>query len=89
MLDALLNGHLAYDKKEALGLFVKNKSAAFSMSVLTNVSAHQEKAILFTATDNLTSFTDCIRMCLPNQKLKFASSFKSAVSGENSPSSKF
>ena len=46
-------------KKEVLGLWLgKNESAAFWMSVLTDIKARGVQDILITATDNLNGFTD-------------------------------
>lgn len=49
-------------KKEVLGLWLgKNESAAFWMSVLTDIKARGVEDILITATDNLNGFTDTIK----------------------------
>lgn len=49
-------------KKEVLGLWLgKNESAAFWMSVLTDMKARGVDDILITATDNLNGFTDTIK----------------------------
>jgi len=49
-------------KKEVLGLWLgKNESAAFWMSVLTDMRARGVDDILITATDNLNGFTETIR----------------------------
>jgi transposase-like protein len=53
-------------KKEVLGLWLgKNESAAFWMSVLTDLKARGVKDILITATDNLKGFTETIRSVFP------------------------
>jgi putative transposase len=53
-------------KKEVLGLWLgKNESAAFWMSVLTDIKARGVEDILITATDNLNGFTDTIRNVFP------------------------
>ena len=53
-------------KKEVLGLWLgKNESAAFWMSVLTDMKSRGTEDILITATDNLNGFTDTIRKCIP------------------------
>ncbi|WP_086478560.1 IS256 family transposase [Arenibacter amylolyticus] len=53
-------------KKEVLGLWLgKNESAAFWMSVLTDMKARGVEDILITATDNLNGFTDTIRTVFP------------------------
>ena len=49
-------------KKEVLGLWLgKNESAAFWMSVLTDIKARGVEDILITATDNLNGFTQTIK----------------------------
>ena len=49
-------------KKEVLGLWLgKNESAAFWMSVLTDLKARGVEDILITATDNLNGFTATIK----------------------------
>ena len=49
-------------KKEVLGLWLgKNESAAFWMSVLTDMKARGVEDLLITATDNLNGFTQTIR----------------------------
>lgn len=54
-------------KKEVLGLWLgKNESAAFWMSVLTDIKARGTQDILITATDNLNGFTDTIKTIFPN-----------------------
>ena len=56
-------------KKEVLGLWLgKNKSAAFWMSVLTDMRARGVEDIPITATDNLNGFTDTIRNVFPQSK---------------------
>jgi len=56
-------------KKEVLGLWLgKNESAAFWMSVLTDMKARGVDDILITATDNLNGFTDTIRTIFPESK---------------------
>lgn len=56
-------------KKEVLGLWLgKNESAAFWMSVLTDMRARGVEDILITATDNLNGFTDTIRSVFPQSK---------------------
>jgi len=56
-------------KKEVLGLWLgKNESAAFWMSVLTDIRARGVEDILITATDNLNGFTDTIRNVFPQSK---------------------
>ena len=56
-------------KKEVLGLWLgKNESAAFWMSVLTDVRTRGVNDILITATDNLNGFTDTIRTVFPESK---------------------
>lgn len=53
-------------KKEVLGLWLgKNESAAFWMSVLTDLKARGVQDILITATDNLNGFTDTIKNVFP------------------------
>jgi putative transposase len=53
-------------KKEVLGLWLgKNESAAFWLSVLTDLKARGVQDILITATDNLKGFTDAIRSVFP------------------------
>jgi putative transposase len=52
--------------KEVLGLWLgKNESAAFWMSVLTDIKARGVQDILITATDNLNGFTDTIKTIFP------------------------
>lgn len=56
-------------KKEVLGLWLgKNESAAFWMSVLTDMKARGVEDLLITATDNLNGFTDTIRTVFPESK---------------------
>ena len=56
-------------KKEVLGLWLgKNESAAFWMSVLTDMKARGVEDILITATDNLNGFTDTIKNVFPDSK---------------------
>ena len=53
-------------KKEVLGLWLgKNESAAFWLSVLTDLKARGVQDILITATDNLKGFTEAIRSVFP------------------------
>jgi transposase-like protein len=52
--------------KEVLGLWLgKNESAAFWMSVLTDLKARGLQDILITATDNLGGFTEAIKSVFP------------------------
>lgn len=54
-------------KKEVLGLWLgKNESAAFWMSVLTDIKARGVQDLLITATDNLNGFTQTIKNVFPN-----------------------
>ena len=54
-------------KKEVLGLWLgKNESAAFWMSVLTDIKARGVEDLLITATDNLNGFTDTIKNVFPD-----------------------
>ena len=56
-------------KKEVLGLWLgKNESAAFWMSVMTDIRARGTEDILITATDNLNGFTDTIKNVFPESK---------------------
>lgn len=56
-------------KKEVLGLWLgKNESAAFWMSVLTDIKARGVEDLLITATDNLNGFADTIRTVFPESK---------------------
>ena len=56
-------------KKEVLGLWLgKNESAAFWMSVLTDIKARGVEDLLITATDNLNGLTDTIRTVFPESK---------------------
>ena len=53
-------------KKEVLGLWLgKNESAAFWMSVLTDMKARGVEDLLITATDNLNGFTGTIKNVFP------------------------
>ena len=53
-------------KKEVLGLWLgKNESAAFWMTVLTDLKVRGVEDILITATDNLNGFTDTIKSVFP------------------------
>jgi transposase-like protein len=53
-------------KKEVLGLWLgKSESAAFWMSVLTDMKARGVEDILITATDNLNGFTNTIKNVFP------------------------
>ena len=52
--------------KEVLGMWLgKNESAAYWMSVLTDMKARGLQDILITATDNLNGFTQTIRSVFP------------------------
>jgi transposase-like protein len=52
--------------KEVLGLWLgRNESAAFWMTVLTDIKARGVDDILITATDNLNGFTDTIKSVFP------------------------
>ncbi len=54
-------------KKEVLGLWLgKNESAAFWMTVLTDLRARGVEDILITATDNLNGFTETIKSVFPH-----------------------
>ena len=56
-------------QKEVLGLWLgKNESAAFWMSVLTDLKARGVDDMLITATDNLNGFTDTIKTVFPASK---------------------
>src|SRR5690554_5340164 len=56
-------------RKEVLGLWLgKNESAAFWMSVLTDIKARGVTDILITATDNLNGFTDTITSVFPESR---------------------
>ena len=56
-------------RKEVLGLWLgKNESAAFWMSVLTDIRARGTEDILITATDNLNGFTDTIQNVFPQSR---------------------
>lgn len=53
--------------KEVLGMWLgKNESAAYWMSVLTDIKARGVEDILITATDNLNGFTQTIRSVFPS-----------------------
>ena len=53
-------------KKEILGLWLgKNESAAFWLSVLTDLKTRGVQDILISATDNLTGFTEAIASVFP------------------------
>lgn len=53
-------------KKEVLGMWLgKNESAAFWLSVLTDLKARGVEDILITATDNLSGFTETIKNVFP------------------------
>ena len=53
--------------KEVLGMWLgKNESAAYWMSVLTDMKARGLQDILITATDNLNGFTQTIRSVFPD-----------------------
>jgi len=53
-------------KKEVLGMWLgKNESAAFWMSVLTDMRTRGVNDILITVTDNLNGFTDTIKNVFP------------------------
>jgi len=53
-------------RKEVLGLWLgKNESAAFWLSVLTDIKARGVKDILVTVTDNLNGFTETIATVFP------------------------
>jgi len=54
-------------KKEVLGLWLgKNESAAFWLTVLSDLKARGVKDILISATDNLTGFSEAIANMFPN-----------------------
>tara|TARA_R110001583_G_scaffold49447_2_gene154863 strand:- start:121 stop:765 length:645 start_codon:yes stop_codon:yes gene_type:complete len=56
-------------KKEVMELWLsKNESAAFWMSVLTDIRARGTEDILITATDNLNGFTDTIKNVFPESR---------------------
>ena len=56
-------------KKEVLGMWLgKNESAAFWMSVLTDLKTRGVKDILITVTDNLNGFTDTIKNVFPSSE---------------------
>lgn len=58
-------------RKEMLGLWLgKNESAAFWMSVLTDLKARGVEDIFITATDNLNGFTDTIRAVFPQSTIQ-------------------
>ena len=53
-------------KKEVLGMWLgKNESAAFWMSVLTDLKTRGVRDILITVTDNLNGFTDTVKNIFP------------------------
>jgi len=53
--------------KDVLGMWLgKNESAAFWMSVLTDIKARGVNDILITVTDNLNGFTDTIKNVFPS-----------------------
>lgn len=55
--------------KEVLGLWLgKNESAAFWMSVLTDIRIRGVDDILITYTDNLNGFTDAIKNVFPESR---------------------
>jgi transposase-like protein len=55
--------------KEILGMWIcQNESAAFWMSVLTNLKSRGVEEILITSTDNLKGFTDAIRGVYPQAR---------------------
>ena len=55
--------------KEVLGLWLgKNESAAFWMSVLTDIKVRGVNYILITSTDNLNGFTDTIKNVFPESR---------------------
>ncbi len=52
--------------KEVLGMWLgKNESAAYWMTVLTNLKTRRLEDILITATDNLNGFTQTIKSVFP------------------------
>jgi len=56
-------------KKEVLGLWLgKSESAAFWMSVLTDIKARGTQDLLITVTDNLNGFTDTITNVFPESQ---------------------
>jgi len=56
-------------KNEVFGLWLgKNESAAFWMSVLTDIKACGTEDILITATDNLNGFTATIKNVSPDSR---------------------
>jgi putative transposase len=56
-------------KKEVLGMWLgKNESAAFWLSVLTDLKARGVEDILITATDNLNGFTQTIKQVFPESQ---------------------
>ena len=56
-------------KKEVLGMWLgKNESAAFWLSVLTDLKARGVEDILITATDNLNGFTQTINNVFPQSQ---------------------
>jgi len=72
-------------KKEVLGLWLgKNESAAFWMSVLTDLKARGVEDLLITATDNLNGFTDTIKTVFPESKTQICVVHQSRLlSGRN------
>ncbi|UPK72453.1 IS256 family transposase [Chitinophaga filiformis] len=55
--------------KEVLGMWIcQNESAAFWMSVLTNLKARGVEDILITSTDNLKGFVEAIKSVYPQTK---------------------
>ena len=55
--------------KEVLGMWLcQNESAAFWMSVITNLKSRGVEDILITSTDNLKGFTDAIKGVYPEAK---------------------
>ena len=60
-------------KREVLGLWLgKNQSAAFWMSVLTDIKARGVQDLLITTTDNLNGFTDTIKNVFPESKTQIS-----------------
>lgn len=56
-------------KKDVLGMWLgKNESAAFWMSVLTDLKTRGVQDVLITVTDNLNGFTDTIRNVFPKSE---------------------
>lgn len=57
--------------KEVLGMWLgKNESAAYWMTVLTDMKARGMEDILITATDNLNGFTQTIRTVFPQSAIQ-------------------